>query len=130
MKAKGGRELLEQGSFEIRHPAGRWMLADVATKALAAQRHRELVQLMSMSEPSGTDGGELQAVVSKLRGAGRQDPLSSSESPQVAGSSAMAGLRLLVIAAVLTEAASKWIITVERRMRIMGTKSDSWSVRR
>ena len=69
---------------------------------------------MSMSEPSGTDGGELPAVVSKLRGAGRQDPLSSSESPQVAGSSAMAGLRLLVIAAVLTEVASKWIITVEK----------------
>ena len=50
LKARGGRELLESGFFEIRHLAGKWTLADLATKALASPRHRELLYLLGMSD--------------------------------------------------------------------------------
>ena len=122
LKAKGGRELLEQGFFELRHLAGKWMLADVATKALAAPRHKELVQLMSMDEPSDAAGGESAVVVSTMCAA-EQKPFLSSESLRGVGSSAMVALRLLVIAVVLANAAGKWTITIEQEDQDRATQA-------
>ena len=106
LKARGGRELLESGFFELRHLVGKWMLADLATKALASPRHRELLQLLNMGVPSRDAGGE-DPVLCKLD--------SSSKVPKAKGShSAMDSLRLLVFGALLVHATDKWIITIEK----------------
>ena len=107
LKARGGRELLESGYFEIRHLAGKWMLADLATKALAFPRHRELLHLLEMSEPSGC---EKTKEIRMLHGESSGFPQSRGS----VGSKRAMGIRTVVLAlSILALAASKITITVE-----------------
>ena len=107
LKAKGGRELLESGYFEARHLAGKWMLADLATKALASPRHRELLHLLEMSEPSS---GEMTKEIRMLHGEFSGFPQSRGS----VGSKRAMGVKTVALAlSILALAASKITITVE-----------------
>ena len=107
LKARGGRELLEEGFFELRHLAGRWMLADIATKALHPPRHNELVQLLVMDVPSGSAGGEVKLERCHVVSGNSRDGSLGSSGIRV-DLLAMVSLRLLVIGVALANAASKW----------------------
>ncbi|CAE7299856.1 RE1 [Symbiodinium sp. CCMP2456] len=108
LKARAGREKLESQLFEMRHLSGRFMLADVATKALQGQRHRELVQLLEMMSPADLVGS---VEVRKLR-EGSLNPDLSVKGSAGFNLGAM-GVRALVLAVALSVAASKLTITVE-----------------
>ena len=110
LKARGGRELLEAGFFEIRHLAGKWMLADIATKALHGQRHRELLQLLEMQTPASLEESAAQR---KLCGeAGNLDSRLCREE----GFERAMGVKSLVLAvSLLVLAASKITVTIEDR---------------
>ncbi|CAE6952681.1 RE1 [Symbiodinium sp. CCMP2592] len=110
LKARAGREKLESQFFEMRHLAGRFMLADVATKALQGQRHRELVHLLEMKSPANL----VESVeVRRLRGVGAIADLSCKSSAEVRWGAM--GVRALVLAVVLSVVASKLTIIVEDR---------------
>ena len=108
LKARAGREKLESQSFEMRHLSGKYMLADVATKALLGQRHRELVHLLEMKSPADFVG-EVEA--RKLHNVSVNSDLSIKGS--ACFDSGAMGVRALVLAVVLSVVASKLTFIVE-----------------
>ena len=104
LKARAGREKLESQS----HLSGRYMLADVATKALQGQRHRELVHLLEMKKPADLVGS---VEVLKLRDVTLTPDLSIKGSA-CSDYDAM-GVRALVLAVALLVVASYLTIIVE-----------------
>ncbi|CAE7444287.1 unnamed protein product [Symbiodinium sp. CCMP2592] len=103
--AKSGREKLENQAFEMRHLAGRFMLADIATKSLQGPRHRELLNLLEMKDP---ESFAAPLEVRKLRGEGLLCQSNSSCRPHRA-----MGVKMLVSSVLLATVAAKLIITVE-----------------
>ena len=108
LKAKSGREKLENQAFEMRHLAGRYMLADIATNSLQGQRHRELLSLLEMRDP---ESFVAPLEVRKLCG---EDllPHSSSFCRKDTLHKAM-GVKILVLSVLLATVAAKLVITVE-----------------
>ncbi|OLQ00416.1 hypothetical protein AK812_SmicGene16922 [Symbiodinium microadriaticum] len=105
-KLKGGGYLLNQEDYIQDLLQSRYMLADVATKALQGQRHRELVQLLEMRSP--TDFG---VEVRKVRDATLIPDLSIKDS--ACFDHRAMGVRTLVLAVVLSVVASKLTVIVE-----------------
>ena len=108
LKARAGREKLENQVFEMRHLSGRYMLADVATKSLPGQRHRELLQLLEMCAPR--DCGDVVGVRKVWNeGLNLSSRLGSSK-----GSGIAMGVKTLILAvSLLVLAASKVTITID-----------------
>ena len=104
LKAKAGREQLEQGVFEVRHLKGQWMLGDVATKALDSRRLKELCMLMKMDEPAAVK-------MRKLRARPQAGLEETKGFVNTAG--IQSAMKLLMVSAVLERAQSKFVITVE-----------------
>ena len=108
LKARAGREKLENQVFEMRHLSGRYMLADIATKSLPGQRHRELLQLLEMCAPR--DCSDVVGV-RKVWGEGLN---LSSRSGSSKGSGIAMGVKTLILAvSLLVLAASKVTITID-----------------
>ena len=111
LKVKAGRENLENQMFEMRHLSGRYMLADVATKSLQGQRHRELLQLLEMQDPQSLEGPVAKRMLCEVL-----DP--SARSSSCLGLSRAMGVQTLVLAvSLLVLAASK----ISRRQRRRGS---------